>query len=174
MTEDHVIDTLHLALKDGMGNSDRLKETKIVNSTSNARTLGDLIGTWHYDIFKDDSSWNTHPGFMVDVAGGVRPDIVVRSKEGQNRILVEAKGATGLREPMQTSQVVRYFLHLLCTSLQTPNDCTTAIRRAVLMAAPEEWFSDERNATSWGHFISTYTPLASAFGVTLGEIRLRQ
>ncbi|HVO64943.1 MAG TPA: hypothetical protein VMT12_00540, partial [Syntrophales bacterium] len=146
MTEDEVVDFVYSALQSGKGDIDDLNRVRITNSTSDANGLGDLIGTWDFDLFKDDSRWNTHPGFMVDVAGGVRPDIIVRSKSGENRILIEAKGATGLRTPMETSQVVRYFLHLLCTSLQTPNENTVAIRRAILMAAPEEWYSDTKNA----------------------------
>ena len=173
MTEDEVVEAIVSTLQRGKREIDFLNRIRITNSTSDAQSLRDLIGAWDFDIFNDDDHWNTHPGFMVDVAGGVRPDIVVRSKSGENRVLIEAKGATGLRPPMQTSQVVRYFLHLLCTSLQTPNENHVAIRRAILMAAPEEWFSDTKHAESWGHFVNTYTPLATAFGITIGELRFR-
>ena len=171
MSEDEIIDALCAHLTGNMGNVDQLNRIEISNSTTDAVCIGDLIGTCEFSLFKDNSDWNTHPGFMIDVAGGVRPDIVIRSKSGQNRILIEAKSEARLRDPMQASQVVRYFLHLLFTSLQSKDDNKVEIRRAVLMAAPEEWFKDRKNAEAWGHFLSTYTPLASVFGITLGEVR---
>lgn len=169
--EGEIVKTICFALQERKGNIDSLNLFRITNSTSDAKGLGDLIGAWDFDLFEDNSAWNTHPELMVDVAGGIRPDVVIRSKSGQNRLLIEVKGDTGLRPPKETSQVVRYFLHLLCTSLQSSNDNGREIRRAILLAAPEEWFNNALNAESWGHFVSTYSPLATAFGITIGEIR---
>jgi hypothetical protein len=54
---------------------------------------------------------------MRDVAGGVTPDIVLRSRvSGQNRIYVEVKDSEPLHYDIEDSQIVRYFLHLLGTT----------------------------------------------------------
>ena len=172
MTEDQIVSTLCDQIREGKFNIESLNKIRVDNSSSNVHGLGDLIGANDFDIFKDTTAWNTHPKQLVNIAGGTRPDIVLRSKKNENRIIIEAKCGAPLRAPKETSQVVRYLLHLLATSLQTPDSNAGEIRRAVLLAAPDEWFENKKNNEAWHHFRITYEPLARGFGVTLGEIRI--
>ncbi|ALA57218.1 hypothetical protein NITMOv2_0782 [Nitrospira moscoviensis] len=64
----------------------------IHNSTSDAKNLFDLIGHKTYEVIEDDSRWNLHPKFMLEIIGGMTPDIVLRSKaSNENRIYIEVK-----------------------------------------------------------------------------------
>lgn len=162
-------DRLRLARED----SALLGSIRIANATSDARTLLQLVGDCPFEILQDTSEWNTHPGLMKDIIGGMTPDIVVRSTtSGENRIIIEVKKHQRLGYGTADSQIIRYLLHLLATSNERPAISKPEIRRAVLLAAPSEWFEEPLNAKAWGHFTTTYQPVASHFGITLGELRL--
>jgi hypothetical protein len=110
-----------------------------------------------------------------DLFGQLVPDIVVRTKVGcpanyANRIIIEVKYATGLRKPYETSQVVRYFLHLLVTTTKGNPEKDGA--RALVLAAPASWFADARNSAAWNYFRRTYGDLAEVFDITLAELHL--
>jgi hypothetical protein len=110
---------------------------------------------------------------MTDVIGGMTPDIVIRSAaSAQNRIIIEAKGTDKLSYGIVDSQVVRYFLWLLAATERGPG--RHDIRRAVLLAAPTDWFNCDSTARSWNYFLKHYRHLASeecGFDIILGEIR---
>jgi hypothetical protein len=150
-----------------------LNEIWITNGTSEAETLYDLIGGRQYKIFKDTDEWNQNKDMMVDLMGAMVPDIVLRSEgSGENRIYIEVKETTPLAYGREDSQIIRYFLHLLAITTNKPRRCPDDIRRAVLLAAPSPWFDVPKNAEVWEYFLETYQGLATAFDVTLGEIRL--
>lgn len=148
-----------------------LMKLRITSSTSDARTIADLCHNAPFEIIEDNSRWNLHPKFMMEIIGNMTPDIVVRSKgSSQNRILIEVKETAPLNYGMHDSQMIRYFLHLLATSSHDPSS-NPDIRRAVLLAAPNKWF-EANTGTAWTYFLNRYTDLARAFDVTLGELRL--
>lgn len=153
----------------GKRNSSLLKEIQLVNSTSDAVNLYDLIGDLEYSVFQENTDWNTNPKLMVDIIGGMVPDIVIRSeKSSQNRIIIEVKSNESIRhyQGMEDSQIVRYFLNLLTTTDQRPSG-NEDIKRAIILAAPKEWFEGEKE---WRYFVDTYQKLAESFGITFGEI----
>ena len=146
----------------------------ITNSTSDASSLTDLCCGTAFEIFQDDSRWNSYPDFMHDVIGGMTPDIVLRSKaSGENRIYIEVKETHVLGYGTTDSQIVRYFLHLLATSTRLTGG-PSEIRRGILLAAPPKWFSDTRTGFDWNEFVENYSGLAKAFDITLGEICIAQ
>lgn len=138
----------------------------IWNSTSDARTMADLLCGCEPTGIHDNSMWNPYPKFMQDVIGGMTPDIVLQSK-GENRIYIEVKDSEPLGYGIEDSQIIRYFLHLLAS---TTKKGATDMKRAVLLCAPAAWFKQERNAKSWAYFLEHYSGLAKAFDITLGEL----
>ena len=111
---------------------------------------------------------------MLDVAGGMTPDIVVRSKgSGQNRIYIEVKESQCLGYNTEDSQIIRYFLHLLAVSELKPNGVAD-IGRAIILAAPSNWFETSRTGTDWRYFTDHYTGLARAFDITTCRTSYRQ
>lgn len=149
--------------------SSRFSLTIENSSNHNYRNLSDLIGNADIDIIQDDSEWNTHPGFMVDIAGGMTPDIVIRSKlSKQNRIYIEVKNDAKFNYGLADSQMTRCFLHLLATSTreQSNNDPC----RALILAAPSTWFAIQGNKEKWSYFKTHDVGLADAFGITIGEL----
>lgn len=154
-----------------------LRSLPITSSTSNAANLYDLMGDKAFNLFRDTSCWNPDPRskFLVDVAGGITPDLVIRSQaSGENRIYIEVKLHEELRGCAPLSQVVRQFLHLLATSRFAPVVAPPDIKRAVLLAAPSAWFATPRNRKKWQYFLTHYTDLARLrqIDITLGELRL--
>jgi hypothetical protein len=152
------------------GENDRTKLASLTlhRSTSEARSLLDLLGAAPYELIQDHSAWNPYPNLMIDLTGGMTPDIVLRSRQsGQNRIYIEVKKTQPLGYGKADSQVVRYLLHLLAMTESKPARIPTDIRRAIILAAPESWFAVSRNAKAWEHFLTTYQSLASSFGVTV-------
>jgi hypothetical protein len=142
---------------------------RLANSTSNAHSLGDLLGTAEFDILQDTSAWNSEPRRMTDVIGGMTPDIVIRSRISmENRIYLEVKETLDLGYGTADSQVVRYFLHLLAMTHQRQG---ADIRRALLLAAPSAWF-EGIGRQKWSYFLTTHAALAQALDVTLAEIRV--
>lgn len=153
---------------------DRLKDgpasLEIHNSTSAAKNLAALLGQHKPTVLPDTSAWNSHPNFMQDVIGGMTPDIVLRSTlSGQNRIYIEVKDTEPLGYGIEDSQITRYFLHLLATTTRSPKEGAD-IRRAILVCAPASWFTVNRNAQTWNHFLRRFSGLATAFDITLGEL----
>lgn len=150
--------------------NDDLAQLEIQNSTSDAKNLAMLLGQHKPTVLHDTSTWNLHPNFMVDVIGGMTPDIVLRSAfSGQNRIYIEVKDTEPLGYGIEDSQITRYFLHLLATTTRFPREGAD-IRRAVLLCAPAAWFKVKRNAETWNHFLTCFSGLATAFDTTLGEL----
>ncbi len=92
MTEKDLENRLATILRQAAHDPSVLASLKITGSTSSAVTVFDLIRDEPFDLFQDTSDWNpdTKSKFMVDVAGGITPDLVVRSKAShQNRIYIE-------------------------------------------------------------------------------------
>ncbi|TDR42107.1 hypothetical protein DFR29_109163 [Tahibacter aquaticus] len=148
-----------------------LEQVRIDNSTSDARNLADLIGDKDFELLADTSNWNQHKNVLIDITGNMTPDVVIRStSSGENRTIIEVKYTHVLGYGRADSQVIRYFLHLLATTLQRKNGGD--IRRALILAAPDSWFENRRNSEDWGYFMRTYKDIAGAFDITLGEIRL--
>lgn len=170
MIEDDLKHWLCDRLRDGIRDPAILSNLILTSPALATLTLADLIGSAVYEIIEDDSRWNPHPKLMVDIIGGMTPDVVIRSStSGENRIYIEVKKTRPIGYERETSQVVRYFLHLLAfTSREAPGD----IRRAMILAAPSSWFKKPRNADVWQYFINTYRDLASGFGITLAELRI--
>jgi len=143
---------------------------EIKNSTSDARTIADLLcGCVPTDIH-DNSSWSPHPKMMQDLIGGMTPDIVLRSNvSGENRIYIEVKESEPLGYGVEDSQIVRYFLHLIAMTTRAKKG-PTEMRRAVLLCAPAPWFQVKHNIKTWNHFIEHFSGLAKSFDITLGEL----
>jgi hypothetical protein len=134
------------------------------NRTTQYENMYDLVQSKKFDLFQDNSDWIADKSIMIDIIGKMTPDIVLRSLASkQNRIIIEVKCTAKLTFGMYDSQITRYFLYLLgATSNNKAND----IPRAIIIAAPKEWF---RNNT-WTHFVNTYWGLAKAFNITIGEL----
>jgi hypothetical protein len=153
-------------------NSEKLCALRFSQTSSTAMSLGDLIGARDFDLFQDTSDWNQHKHMLVDISGGMNPDIVIRSKSsGENRIIIEVKCESGLTYTRVDSQIVRYFIHLLATTLHRKGEAAE-IRRAVVLAAPDSWLTLRSNKEDWDYFWNTYVNIAGAFGVTLARMRL--
>ena len=172
MAEKELENELVSKLRNGCGNENTLEAIKIVHSTSAMSSFYDLCGDIPYEVFQDTSVWNPFPDLMMDVIGGMTPDIVIRSRvSGQNRIYIEVKETSPLNYEIDDSQVIRYFLHLLSTSDKRPKGYSD-IARGILLAAPSPWFRKPSNEKIWNYFREKYKDLASVFGITIGEIRL--
>lgn len=153
---------------------DRLKDglagLEIRNSTSDAKSLAGLFRQHRPTVLHDTTAWNLHPNFMLDVIGGMVPDIVLRSPiSRQNRIYIEVKDTEPLGFGIEDSQIARYFLHLLATTTRGPKEGND-IRRAVLLCAPASWFKAKGNSDTWNHFLTCFSGLPTAFDITLGEL----
>jgi len=175
MTEKDLENLLVRELRRGHTDPNVLGRMAITGSTSNASTLYDLVGGREFDLFQEDSDWNPDKRWMVDIGGGIIPDIVPRSKaSGQNRIYIEVKLHEDIRDVPALSQVVRQFLHLLCSTECAPPAAPRDIRRAVLLAAPSSWFEHEKRRGKWQYFRDSCTPLATLpkIDITLGELEL--
>lgn len=175
MLEKDLENNLVAILRDAAQNPDILRTLPISSASNDANTVYDLLGEHRFDLFQDTSDWNSEPKLMVDVAGGIMPDIVLRSKASrQNRIYIEVKLHEEIRDVAPLSQVVRQFLHLLATSQFAPLGDRPDIRRALLLAAPSAWFADERNRAKWQYFLDHYSDLCRLpkVDITLGELWL--
>lgn len=160
MVEKDLEDYLVVILRDAAQNPDTSRTLPISSASGDADTLYDLLGQHPFELFQDTCDWNPEPRLVVDVAGGITPDIVLRSKDsGQNRIYIEVKLNEEIRDVAPLSQVVRQFLHLLSTSQFAPLGDRPDIRRALLLAAPSAWFADERNRIKWTYFSEHYRDL---------------
>jgi hypothetical protein len=152
-----------------------LKSIRIATSTG-TRSLLDLVGEYrptflNRNILEDTSDWNTSKGLSVDLFNGITPDIVLRSPlTGENRIIIEVKKTSPFTHiDPDASQVVRYFLHLLATTNKRQEK---DIKRAVLLAAPTSWFSNEKVASPWNYFVDHYGALARQWEIEIGSIVL--
>lgn len=141
-------------------------------SSSSSKNLLDLIDNGKYVVLQDDSNWNQHKDMLIDVSGGMTPDIVIRSPlSRQNRIIIEVKLDAHLSYTCQASQITRYFIHLLSTTTEKCNH-PNIIKRAVILATPAAWHRNHKNHEDWQYFLEKYTDLASSFGITLAAIDL--
>lgn len=140
-------------------------------TSSEAKTMADLLNGYKWDKFHDDSRWNKFKHFMQDVSGGTCPDVVIYStRTDENRIYIEVKATSKLGYGTEDSQIIRYFLHLLVTTKGVPDSGGPDIPRALLLCAPSQWFKNPRTAKSWNYFLEHFSGLARAFNITLGEI----
>lgn len=156
----------------GRENIALLKKIAFSFSSSSARNLLDLMDDSDYLILQDDSNWNQHKDTLIDVSGGMTPDIVLQSSlSRQNRIIIEVKSDAHFGYTRQASQITRYFIHLLST---TTEKCShgNKIKRAVILATPTAWHRNHKNHEDWQYFLEKYTDLASSFGITLAAIDL--
>lgn len=145
-----------------------LAELRLCPENSAITDVRSLVGHGRFKVVRDNSIWNTHPGLMVDIIGGMTPDIVIQSREtGENRIIIEVKHDAVLGHDEDACQLTRYLLHLLATSKQSKSQ---DIQRAVILAAPGAWFEVPANARGWERFVTRYGPLAAHFGVLLGVL----
>jgi hypothetical protein len=156
----------------GQAGRSLLRGIPLDNASSHARTLYDLVGEVKYEVIQDNTRWNPRPEMLRDLIGGMIPAIVLRSDaheaSGENRILVEVKKDLPLGHGVADSQAVRYFLYLLAMTHQQPE--RQDMTRALLLAAPSDWFHEGRTAEAWREFRERFAPLANAFEITLGEI----
>ena len=172
MSEKQIEDQLVRTLHNGLREPGRLAAVILTSASSDVRSFADVCGSHAFEIFQNDTGWNTHKGFMEDVIGGMTPDIVLRSVlSGQNRIYIEVKESDCLHYDTEDSQIIRYFLHLLAVSERNPKGIPD-ISRAIILAAPSGWFENSRTGTDWRYFIEHYCDLARAFCITLGELRV--
>lgn len=143
-----------------------------ISTPSKMYTLFDLLEDTAPIILQDHSDWNNHKYLSADLFGGITPDIVLRSPlSGENRIIIEVKNTAPFgHAELDASQVLRYFLHLLTTT-NRKFKAKEDMPRAVLLAAPSEWF-ESTCAIPWKHFLKQYNPLASQFNILLGGIIL--
>lgn len=175
MVEKDLENRLAGILRKGLADRQVLRDVPILSSTSNATCLYDLVGDLDFELFQDTSDWNPEPKLMIDVAGGITPDLVIRSRaSGDNRIYIEVKLTEDISGDMPLSQVVRQFLHLLAFSRHAPPTSKHDIRRALLLAAPSAWFEKQSHLIKWRYFLDRYTDLATLphVDITLGELRL--
>lgn len=156
-------------------NADRWRNIPITKSTSEARTMFDLLGDREhgrdFDLQTEKSLVKGSSVLSVELFCGLKPDIVVWSKRSsQNRIVIEVKQATeATHKENDASQFLRYFLHLLVTSDAKPNG-KADIGRGFLVAAPTAWFESRALSHTWHHLFKHYGPLAETFDITLGEL----
>jgi hypothetical protein len=104
---------------------------------------------------------------------GLIPDLIIAGKQSnQNRIVIEVKQFTGstTKEP-DASQFANYFFHLFATTDVKPND-RIVIPRAMIVAAPTQWFNKSETATLWNYLIDEYGSLAKTRQITLAEIHI--
>ncbi len=156
-------------------NANTWRNIPIIKSTSDARTIFDLLSDREhgrdFDLHTEKPLVKGSSILSVELFGGLKPDIVVWSKRSaQNRIVIEVKQATeATHKENDASQFLRYFLHLLVTSDPRPNG-TADISRGFLVVAPAAWFEDRALSRTWHHLIKHYGPLAKTFDITLGEL----
>jgi hypothetical protein len=156
-------------------NAGTWRNIPITKSTSEARTMFDLLGDREhgrdFDLHAEKSLVKESSVLSVELFGGLKPDIVIWSKRSaQNRIVIEVKQATkATHKENDASQFLRYFLHLLATSDLMPKG-KTDIGRGVLVAAPAAWFENRTLSSTWHHLVEHYGPLAKTFHITLGEL----
>jgi len=122
-------------------NANKWRNIPITKSTSEARTIFDLIGDREhgrdFDLHTEKPLVKGSSVLSVEMFGGLQPDIVVWSKRSsQNRIVIEVKqGTEATHKEDDASQFLRYFLHLLVTSDPRPKG-KADIDRGFLVAAP--------------------------------------
>src|SRR5258708_1917961 len=156
-------------------NAGTWRNVPITKSTSEARTMYDLLGDREhgrdFDLHTEKPLMKGSSVLSVELFHGLKPDIVVWSKRSaQNRIVIEVKQATkATHKEDDASQFLRYFLHLLVTSDPRPKG-KADIDRGFLVAAPTTWFESQSLSHTWHHFVKHYGPLAETFHITLGEL----
>jgi len=159
--------TLEKLIVDKLNTKD-LKKLVIQGPNEEEQSLQDLLSDFHYVVLEDTSEWrNKTESFSVDVIGGMVPDIVICDADANKiRIIVEVKNTASFNYTLEDSQIVRYFLYLLCST--DSND--SKIPRAVLLAAPDQWFRNENNKRAYKYFIDTYKGIANKFNIIIGRL----
>lgn len=154
------------------------EQIRVASPTDNRVTsLAHLLCGQEFDVTDEEKreKWNRFPDVGIDIVGGSRmaPDIILSSRNKRHqRILIEVKKHSSLTfsKDRGASQVARYFLYLLYTTLRHPEgEKKPAIRRAVLLAAPKKWFNGTHGQV-WKESVKIYSPIARTFDITLGEI----
>jgi len=156
------------------GGSREWQKIRIVNSSSSdVATMADLIGSREFESRTEKPLLKTlDTPLSKDTFWMQKPDIALVSKfSGQVRVLIEVKLATDSTHPeLDASQFVRNLLYMLAATDREPQG-RADIRRAVLVAAPDAWFMNEKLSRHWSHLVRQYGGLAREFKITLGEIR---
>src|SRR3954453_13458049 len=99
MVEKDIENALADSLRKGLSESDSLRNIRISSSTSSATSIYDFVENIQYGVFQDTSDWRTEHKIMIDVAGGITPDLVLRSTvSGENRIYIEVKNTEEIRD----------------------------------------------------------------------------
>jgi len=146
-------------------NANKWRNIPITKSTSEARTIFDLIGDREhgrdFDLHTEKPLVKGSSVLSVEMFGGLQPDIVVWSKRSsQNRIVIEVKqGTEATHKEDDASQFLRYFLHLLVTSDPRPKGKADT-DRGFLAAAPTPWFERQSLSQAWHHLVKQYGPPA--------------
>ena len=146
-------------------NANKWRNIPITKSTSEARTIFDLIGDREhgrdFDLHTEKPLVKGSSVLSVEMFGGLQPDIVVWPKRSsQNRIVIEVKqGTEATHKEDDASQFLRYFLHLLVTSDPRPKG-KADIDRGFLVAAPTAWFERQSLSQAWHHLVKQYGPPA--------------
>jgi hypothetical protein len=106
---------------------------------------------------------------------GLTPDVIIAGKQsGQDRIVIEVKKYSNPEnnDHLDGNQFANYFFHLFSTTdVESPDDIN--IPRALIVAAPTDWFKVPQNFTVWHHLIRQYGPLAELYKITLAEIHIQ-
>jgi hypothetical protein len=156
----------------------RQSEIVVRNCTDEkVHDLGDFLRDHPFRITAEDKvkKWRKFPEAGTEIIGGAtKPDIILSSTIGGSecqRIIIEVKKHSRLThtEPA-ASQIARYFLYLLYTSLRYSEGKNKAcVRRGVFLAAPKKWFAGKHSAV-WKKTYEIYEPLAQQFDIPMGEI----
>ena len=130
-----------------------------------------MLFGFRYDVLEDTSEWRTNrDNFSIDLIGGMTPDIVIRDirdeKNPKIRIIIEVKHLAELNYDIEDSQLIRYFLYLLCSTNKKDSD----IKRGLFLAAPQEWFNNQAKKEKYEYFLNTYKKIADKFDIEIGRI----
>lgn len=129
---------------------------------------GYLSGIDH-EVVQDSSDWKKNKGISIDLIGGMTPDIAVNSKlSNQNRILIEVKWDAKLHYYPDESQLVRYFIYMIAATTRNHGKLPD-LKRAVLLAAPQNWFSG-KNLQAYEYFVEKFYDVGDRFGIKIGKI----
>jgi hypothetical protein len=150
------------------------QEIPIMTASPNPLRLKELIQQNEFSVKEEELLLpSSKLGLSQDLFALQRPDLAVVSRaSAQTRILIEVKQATSsTHKELDASQFVRNLLFLLSATDRHPRG-NADIRRAVLVAAPQEWFGNKVLSREWDYLVGQYTSLAQTFDITLGAIYL--
>lgn len=141
--------------------------------------LGDLIGKHPFTILDDKifctgKALGESDTLLEDIGGGMHPDFGLRAKSSANpsaRIYIEIKHKAGATQAKGFNQYARYFVYLAATTLQNKDNPGIDFQRAMILAAPKEWFGS-KYYKEWLVFRETFGPMANELKIVLAEIEL--